>query len=922
MKKRICKKENAASTANLGNVNYMSEKIDIRLALIALLNKDETLAEGFSGHFANEEQMEAYEKYLKWLRTGELVIEKVQSNLNGAENHFNIKLDNLQYGFSVSSQYNITQRLLSSMIANPAMKYFCFCESYDEEVPSSELESLYMSNMPLESSLHECFSDGHRMVACNSIEEFLAEMALGHPYGVCFSDWLIEGFAFLSVLAREGRLHEAPAEFFSENVRCPQGLDDQDYFGDTPLHLAARTGTLGLLPRELITATRLLRTGRLASFPPATQMDLLLNTLLALSLKEGDAAWLVPHLKTISVSEWSEAEAESGIRLEAILSLALTKEAISGVLEKQPEMIDDTLLQLAERSGRLGLLPREGITAKRLLSTGTTPLASPVNHSLATSLALSLKAGEADWLVPHLKTISASDWSEAEAECGIRLGTVLAFALPKEALAAVFEMGPMMIDALRLGWLERVSVDPVTWVESGWLSAVSVDPVTLDMIPEIFRQEPEIRSAWVKTWFCAIQFFHEQRHSIKTENPIALASRTGALKLVPREVLTAKTLLTSGADQEFGWLDEHHSWPTPLLAVSLKAGDADWMVPHLKTISASDWSEAEAKCRIRLGTVLAFALPEEALAGLLQEDPAMIGALRDGWLKRVSRDPVMLDVIPEIFREDPEIRRAWTSTWVDEIRNWDHCSPSEWRYNHPLITAMENDRLRSLPEELITPRRLFSNYPTTIFDALSVMDPSLAAWRPTVLALSLKAADAGWLVPHIKTIWKEAEAEWGIRMGTVLAFALTKEALTGVLEKDPAMTDAIRSGWLERVSADPVMLDTVPEIFRQDPELRRAWTETWVRYIQVLNEWVHSGPHRPSLPDKLPIELETLPGLFDAWKKLWVDRIKASPGDAVLLPKSLHNDTTLYKMFREAQIEQSASTDPQPDKTCGAVSFL
>jgi hypothetical protein len=42
----------------------------------------------------------------------------------------------------------------------------------------------------------------------------------------------------------------------------------------------------------------------------------------------------------------------------------------------------------------------------------------------------------------------------------------------------------------------------------------------------------------------------------------------------------------------------------------------------------------------------------------------------------------------------------------------------------------------------------------------------------------------------------------------------------------------------------------------------------------------------------------------------------------VLLPKSLHNDTTLYKMFREAQIEQSASTDPQPDKTCGAVSFL
>lgn len=58
------------------------------------------------------------------------------------------------------------------------------------------------------------------------------------------------------------------------------------------------------------------------------------------------------------------------------------------------------------------------------------PEARPMDPSQNTLLALSLKAGEAEWLLPHLKTISASDWREAEEDCGIELASVLRCSRP------------------------------------------------------------------------------------------------------------------------------------------------------------------------------------------------------------------------------------------------------------------------------------------------------------------------------------------------------------------------------------------------------------------------------------------------------------------------------------------------------------
>ena len=269
-----------------------------------------------------------FEACVNKLRDGELVFERIESNLKDkTRNHeFSVAFDNSNITYRVSSRYVLNSDLISS-IANLPTKYFYIVEEYDEETPERSLLSIYRSNAALESFFGGGFSDGENVIACASVEELLVELALHLPYGTCFVDWQIEGFVILSILARDGRLHEAPPEFLTENARCLQDLDTVDYFGDTPLHLAARTGTLGLLPRELITARRLLSLGRCADFPVARPMEPALTTLLAVSMKAGGADWLLPHLKTISASDWSDAEGESGIRKEAVIASVLATDA-------------------------------------------------------------------------------------------------------------------------------------------------------------------------------------------------------------------------------------------------------------------------------------------------------------------------------------------------------------------------------------------------------------------------------------------------------------------------------------------------------------------------------------------------------------------------------------------------------------------
>ena len=280
----------------------------------------------FSSCEAKKPSKEEFENCKNMIRDGKLIFDRVESNLkNKTQDHrFDVAFDNTDISYRVSSRYILNSELISGMNAHSNATYFYVVEDYDEETPERNLLSIYRSNTALESFFGGGFSDAENVIMCPSIEGLLIELALHLPYGICFVDWRIEGFVILSVLARDGRLHEAPPEFLAENAQCLQNLDTVDYFGDTPLHLAARTGTLGLLPRELITARRLLSLGRFADFPVARPIEPALTTLLAVSLKAGEADWLLPHLKTISASDWSDAEAESGIKMEAVLASALS----------------------------------------------------------------------------------------------------------------------------------------------------------------------------------------------------------------------------------------------------------------------------------------------------------------------------------------------------------------------------------------------------------------------------------------------------------------------------------------------------------------------------------------------------------------------------------------------------------------------
>ena len=172
-------------------------------------------------------------------------------------------------------------------------------KSWDDELDYKCIYNLSKSNLRLKTS-HD---DDSSITVFESVDE-LVECLAKTWFLAIFNEPKVRNIVTLHRAARDGTLASVPPELFEPEADGKSPLDMGDC-GDTPLHWAAREGRLHLVPRQYLTAQRLLAGGyfNVDRCPAAI-------TPLKAAVITGEREFVVRTILEFPAAEWVKANAE------------------------------------------------------------------------------------------------------------------------------------------------------------------------------------------------------------------------------------------------------------------------------------------------------------------------------------------------------------------------------------------------------------------------------------------------------------------------------------------------------------------------------------------------------------------------------------------------------------------------------------